>query len=225
MPESPVNPNPFADQPITQPLSSPAKDAAPKKTGLASTIMIVMVTVLVTAVVVFLILLITQSNNGENQIQANAPAAPTSDVEYTNLICTKTASADEAKEAHDAKELKYALTMNFGDDELEDAMQKITYTYGDSGQATTALEELRLAYSDQLLALYEHSDADPFNTNFTTKNNKVTVTHFAEVEELDEKSASLINFPVTDGVVETDLNAIAKALKANEYSCQSKSAE
>ena len=192
------------------------KDASTKKTtGTGLILGIVIAAIAVIAAVIFAIMVLT----GEKPKQATTPTpAPEPEPAFSSVTCTKPISGAELSALGNATEAEITYTATYYDDELNDLSEKTIITYADATSAQAAAPLLKDAY-ESTLALINISE-DPFDSTYPVSDKTLTITHLADADDITSDNFAIFGLQVnSDGVVETDIDAIEKLYTGKDFTC------
>lgn len=208
---------PSEDQVVAQ---EPAPAPKPKKKGssLRLALIIIAAVILIAVIVVFVLFAIIGTRDDNTIVTVSETASEEDTAEESTLICNYTSSSDDLSDQPTTASYSLKLMATYLDDKLYNMTTSGTYTFTNEEDATEGLSQARLAYINRYTNLGLSSD--PFSSNFQANGNNVTFSHFADANQITEKSAPLLSLNVNaDGTVSTDYVTVRSIYQSKGYTC------
>lgn len=199
----------------TQPVMASPK---PKKHNIALTILLVVLAlVLMAGIGLFVWYVIASSKNVATTVPNNNYVKPADD--EIALVCTNTWTEEELALRENVVSYTTELIANYLNGSLVDISDKTVVTYSSEEVANDSVTGLRNEWSRS----YNSAgfQTDPFLSEYTPKENTVTVSHYADANILDEKSAILFDLSAnSEGEVMSDIGLMRKIRENLGYTCR-----
>ena len=241
----PKTPEP-AEEPTTEPETEPAVEAVsaepteetlvadaivtpppkpPKRKSPVVTFLMVLLIIALLGAVAFAFYVVIAMPSLSNKTLDETPTPTSAETAEESLTCTYIASINEESNATNGVSSRSGLkaqhnqaTMNFTGGNLVDASLKTVYTYSSSSAASKSAKELEDTYKRTYTAVGLKSD--PFTSSFTSKDEVATKTFYATIDQLNQTTAPLIDFPVTGkNNPKTTSSDLEEHYTKNGYTC------
>ena len=96
----------------------------------------------------------------------------------------------------------------------------VTLTFGDEDAARSGQSLAREQYSKKVTNA--GLTQDPFSSSYDVSGNTTTITHQAEGDDIDSKTAKILDFYVIKGEPATDLETLIDTFESDGYTCVEK---
>ena len=194
------------------------------KSNIRTILVIVAAVALVAALVVVLIFIFggtggSKKNSSSNSSNANTQPTPSTPV-ISSLTCTKEGGSEVFTNYGAVDSGEENIIVMYTDDELTSIGSTMTLDYGNTEAAEASLKTMRDAYTAKVENLGLTSD--PFTSSYDSNGAIITVTHQAEYEDLDSKSAKLFDIVTLRGELVTDIETLDDTYTEAGYNCIAK---
>ena len=194
------------------------------KSNIRTILVIVAAVALVAALVVVLIFIFggtggSKKNSSSNSSNANTQPTPSAPV-ISSLTCTKEGGSEVFADYGAVDSGEENIIVMYTDDELTSIGSTMTLDYGNTEAAEASLKTIRDAYTAKVENLGLTSD--PFTSSYDSNGAIITVTHQAEYEDLDSKSAKLFDIVTLRGELVTDIETLDDTYTEAGYECIAK---
>ena len=175
--------------------------------------------VAVVAVVIFFII-----NSGTNNRTSTVRPAEEDEDTPTNtvssLTCTLEGDATSFAEYGTVSSGEEQVIAMYSNDELSSFGITTTLTFEDEDAAKSGLSHARERYNSKITAA--GLTEDPFTSSYDAKDGTVTVTHQAEGEDIDDKTAKILDLYVVKGEPVIDIDTLLDTYETDGYTCVQK---
>ena len=191
------------------------------KTNIRTILVIVAAVALVAALVVVLIFIFGGNGSSKKNANTSTNTKPTVTTPVvSSLTCTKEGGSETFTSYGAIDSGEEDIIVMYTDDELTSIGSIATLDYGNTEAAESGLNSIRNSYTVKVENLGLPSD--PFQSSYDAKGSIVTVTHQAEADDLDSKSAKIFDIVTLRGELVTDIETLDDTYTEAGYECTAK---